>query len=95
MELNWKKGDFEVRTTQVLDGEPYVELIKWQTDGLGRRYCFTLAYFRKSKEGNVSLCFVNDRPFEELAEIDINSIWKELFLTEKILEERNIDNGYE
>lgn len=88
MELNWKKGDFEVRTTQTIEGKPYVELVKWNTDSEGRRYCFTLAYFRRSSEGNVSLNFVADRPFREIAEIDINDIWKELFLTEILLEER-------
>lgn len=86
-ELGWKKGDLEVRTTtSYASGEPYVELIKWNTDENGRRYCFTLAYFHKSKEGNVSLHFVGDRPFNEIAEIDINDVWKELWLSCLFLE---------
>lgn len=93
VEINWKKGDFEVRTTADFgNGEPYTELIKWNTDSEGRRWCFTLAYFKKSNEGNVSLNFVADRPFKELAEIDINEIWKELFLTQLMLEEHGEDN---
>ena len=88
MTINWTKGDFEVRSvTSVRTNEPYVELVKWNTDSEGRRWCFTLAYFTKSREGNVSLNFVNDRPFKELAEIDINSIWKQLFLSQMMLED--------
>lgn len=87
-EFNWKKGDLEVRTTSSVSGEPYCELIKWNTDENGRRWCFTLAYFHKSKEGNVSLNFVSDRPFREIAEIDINEVWKELWLSCLMLEGR-------
>lgn len=86
-ELGWKKNDFEVRTVNRFeDGEPYVELVKWQTDDSGRRWCFTLAYFRKNSDGRVNLVFVSDRPFTELQDIDINEVWKELFLTQMILE---------
>ena len=88
MTINWTKGDFEVRTTQSLaTNEPYVELVKWNRDSNGRRCCYTLAYFTKSSEGNVSLNFVCDRPFKELSEIDIQSIWKELFLSQMMLED--------
>ena len=80
-ELGWKKGDLEVRTTTSVMGEPYVELVKWNVDEYGRRYCFSLAYFHKNKEGDVSLHFVGDRPFREIAEIDINDVWKELWLS--------------
>lgn len=91
MILNWSKGDFEVRTVTSIshkDNEPYVELVKWNTDSDGRRWCYTLAYFSKSREGNVSLHFVGDRPFKDLAEIDINSVWKQLFLSQMMLEDR-------
>lgn len=85
--INWTKGDFEIRTVSSLEnGEPYVELIKWTTDEHGRRYCFTLAYFRKNSDGDASLIFVGDRPFRYIADIDINEVWKELFLTQLILQ---------
>ena len=84
--LNWTKGDLEVRTTTSVNGEPYVEVVKWQVDESGRRYCFVLAYFHKNIEGNVSLNFVGDRPFREIAEIDINEVWKELWLSCLFLE---------
>ena len=72
MELNWRKGDFEVRTVRNMEGNPYTELVKWNEDSNGRRWCYVLAYFTKSREGNVSLNFVCDRPFRDLAEVNIN-----------------------
>lgn len=91
--INWTKGDFEVRTvTSYQDNEPYVELVKWNIDDNGRRWCYTLAYFRKNKDGDVSLIFVGDRPFKDIAEIDINEIWKELFLSQLILQGGNADD---
>ncbi len=89
--LNWTKGDLEVRTTTSVMGEPYIELVRWQTDENGRRYCFTLAYFHKNKEGYVELHFVGDRPFNEIAEIDINDVWKELWLSCLFLSDKNED----
>ncbi len=89
--INWTKGDLEIRTTQSVDNEPYVELIKWNTDENGRRWCFTLAYFRKNSDGDASLVFVSDRPFKEIAEIDINDVWKELWLTCLLLQGKNYD----
>ena len=87
--INWTKGDFEIRTTASVNGEPYVELIKWNIDSYGRRYCFTLAYFSKNSDGDVRLYFVGDRPFTEIADININDIWKELFLTQMLLEDKD------
>lgn len=86
--ISWKKDDFEIRTVNRFDdGKPYVELVKWDEDSDGRRYCYTLAYFQRSSEGNYSLIFVSDRPFRHIAEIDIASIWKQLFLTQLMLED--------
>lgn len=85
-EIGWKKGDLEIRTTKRLsDGRPYVELVKWNDDN-GRQYCFTLAYFKTDNEGNVQLVFVGDRPFRHIEDIDINNVWKELWLTQMMLE---------
>lgn len=84
--VNWQKNDMEIRTTENLDGFPYVELIKWNTDDNGRRYCYTLAFFRRDSDGYYSLVFVGDRPFTDIAEIDIQDVWKELFLTQMMLE---------
>ena len=84
-EINWKKGDFEVRTSDNRDGKPYCELIKWNMDDTGRRYCFTIAYFHINHDGYAELHFVNDRPFTELAELNYNEVMKELFLTQMML----------
>lgn len=85
MELNWKKGNYEVRTTTGVNGQPYVELIK-MLDHDGRRTCITLAYFHKDSDGYVTLRFVGDRPFTEIAGLDINEVWRELWLSMWMLE---------
>ena len=84
--ISWKKGDLEVRTTTGVFGNPYVELIRWIEADNGRRRCITLAYFHKNGDGYVELHFVGDRPFKEIAEIDVNEAWKELWLTQMLLE---------
>ncbi len=80
--LNWKKGDLEVRTVTRFDGSSHVELVKWE----GQSVCITIAYFIKDSDGNVTLRFVGNRPFKEIAEIDVNDVWKELWLTCMLLE---------
>ena len=90
-EFNWQYKDFEIRTKRYYDrdgkemGFPYVELIKWYMYK-GRRTCFTLAYFHEDDEG-FELHFVGDRPFEEIAEIDISPIWKQLWLAGEMLQD--------
>lgn len=94
-EFNWKFGEFEIRTTHRILGndEPYIELIKWDDDDKGRRFCFTLAYFHIDKDGYPELHFVGDRPFQEIADIDIGKIWKQLWYAQEMLQdaERKID----
>ena len=94
-EFNWKFGEFEIRTTHRTLGndEPYIELIKWYEDDRGRRLCFTLAYFYIAKDGCPELHFVGDRPFREIADIDIGKIWKQLWYAQEMLQdaERKID----
>jgi len=85
MEVNWKKGEFEVRTTRDIKGEPKAELVKWDTTQAGKEYCFVLAYFHRDSDGYYNLIFVGDRPFRYLADIDIADIWRELFMTQLML----------
>lgn len=88
--IAWTKGNIECRTSNGRGtNEPYVELVKWNTDEDGKRWCFVLAYFKKNKEGDVTLHFVGDRPFTEIAEIDINDVWKEMWLTAELLRGNN------
>ena len=88
-DINWRKGNIEVRTVNNFKETPYVELVKWNEKEDGRATCFTLAYFHKDSDGYVSLHFVGDRPFREIAEIDVNNVWKQLWLTCMMLEGKN------
>lgn len=84
-DFNWKFQDFEIRTTHTY-GEnpvPYVELVKWD-DNNGKRYCYTLAYWHRDKDGFWELRFVGDRPLRHIAEIDVSVIWKQLFLMQQM-----------
>lgn len=84
-EFNWRYAGFEIRTTHGLrSNEPYVELVKHDTDRNGRDYVFTLAYWHIDDEG-AELRFVGDRPFEYIAEIDINKIWKQMWLAGEMM----------
>lgn len=87
-EFTWKYGDFEIRTTRALsEGHaPYVELVKWEEGHNGKRSCFTLAYYRWDDEGG-ELSFVGERPFEEISEIDISPVWKQLCLACQMLKD--------
>lgn len=91
--VNWEKGDFAVRTTDN-NGKPYVELVKYENDKSGRRYCFTLAFFKMDDEG-ARLIFVGDRPFEYIAKLDIADIWDELWLTNLMLAKQAQEGDYE
>lgn len=78
-DFHWKYKDFEIRSTPYFStGLPYVELVKWDTDGR-RPYCYTLASYRWDEEGG-ELHFVGDRPFRDIADIDLTPIWKQLWL---------------
>jgi len=79
-EFNWKYKDFEIRTSNILlSNLPYMELVKWKTDNAGKSFCYTLAYYRWDKEGG-ELHFVCNRPFRDIAELDLTPIWKQLWL---------------
>lgn len=78
--FSWTYKDFEIRTTaNTVSDRPYVELVKWYYDRSGRRCCYTLAYWAIDENG-AELRFVGDRPFRDIADIDIGCIWKQLWL---------------
>lgn len=91
-EFNWKFKDYEIRTRNSLAATseksfPYVELVKWDTSG-NKNYCYTLAYFHYDKqEPDVELRFIGERPFENIAEIDIQPVWKQLWLAGAMMKE--------
>ena len=83
-EFHWKYKDFEIRSLySYATGLPYVELIKWNNEA-EPPYCYTLAYYRWNSEGG-ELHFVGNRPFRELAEVDLTPIWKQLWLACEML----------
>lgn len=87
-DFNWKYGEFEIRTTKSIgDGQPYVELVKWTRESSGRAYCFTLAYWYFHGNEPPELHFVGDRPFTEIAEIDIGQIWRQLWLAGEMFDD--------
>lgn len=91
LKLNWKKGNYEVRTVEGFNGKPYVELVKWKEDSNGRNFCYTVAYFSRDSEG-YSLRFVGDRPFNDIANEDIQEVWYELWMSLAVLN-KNFEEG--
>ncbi len=84
--INWRKGDLEIVTREHRDKKyPYVELVKHCTTPEGREYIYVVAYFHRDSDGYYSLIFVGDRPFTDIAELEIQEVWKELFLTQMML----------
>ncbi len=77
-EFYWKYKNYEIKTCRgALNTN--IELLQSTTDSKGRPYKFTLAYYQWDNEGG-NLIFVGDRPFKHIADIDINTIWKQLWL---------------
>ena len=77
-EFSWKSDSFEIRSIQTND-KPYIELVKWCTSENKRSHCFVLASYHWDDEGG-ELHFIGNRPFEEIADINIQPIWKQLWL---------------
>lgn len=84
-DFHWKYNDFEIASTKnIRTSLPYIELIKWEYPEGKKPYCFTLAIYDWDDEGG-ELRFVGNRPFEYIADIDVTSIWKQLWLACKML----------
>ena len=82
--FEWEYKDYAVRTTHGFDGGPYVELVHWETDGHGRKHCYTIAYWYKGDEG-WDLRFVGDRMLE-LSKLHIECIWPQLCAAQIMLQ---------
>lgn len=83
-DFHWRHGQFEVRSTTGVYGDPYIELVRWRQDSHGKEYCYTIAYW-KNNEG-FTLYFVGDRMME-LAKLDIQDIWPQLCAAQLCLNE--------
>lgn len=76
-EFHWRYADYEVRTTHGLaNDDPYVELVHWEENSQGKRYCYTIAYWFFGKDG-CDLRFVGDRMLE-LSQLHIEKVWPQL-----------------
>lgn len=74
-----KYRDLEFR--QLGDGRN-PEIVCWKEDPDGTKYCYTLCWGIKDKEG-YSLKFIGSRPFEY---DDIDTLWSLLKYANKVLE---------
>ena len=92
LEFNIKYKDFELRAcpkrlARFDPNEPNetINFVRWETDESGRRYCYSLAYFKRDSEG-YDLKFVGRRPFEFIAKEDIVNIWSLLEMAQNVLD---------
>ena len=93
LNFNWKYKDYELRAcpkrlVKFEDDEQNetIDLIKWQTHKEdGKRYCFSLAYWKRDKEG-FDLALVGTRVFEEIEEDDLEIVWEQLHTAQLVLD---------
>ena len=83
-EFSWKYKEFEIKSTKSVNANkpPYVELIMWDEYN-GKPSCFTLAIYNWDSEGG-EWHFVGERPFKYIADIDISTIWKQMWLASEM-----------
>ena len=102
LEFSWKHKNYELRAcpTQLAwfdENEPNatIDLVKWDVNSYGEKYCYSLAYWRRDSEGYY-LHFVGNRPFPYIDTEDITIVWKALKIAQKVLDAwfdlQNIDN---
>lgn len=81
LDFNWQYKNYEIREFKSnTSGLQSFELVQWR-EGFPQRYCFTLAYFVRDKEGYY-LKFVGERPFDYIDLSDLVEIWHGLSLAQ-------------
>lgn len=92
LDFNWDYKDYSLRAcprrlVRFEDNEPNetIDLIKWDTNSDGKRYCYSLAYWKKDSEG-YELKFVGDRPFKHIESEDVEVVWKAMRVAQKVLD---------
>lgn len=93
LNFNWKYKDYELRACpkRLVKFSEYeqnetIDFIKWQTSKKdGERYCFSLAYWKRGKDG-FDLRLVKTRAFDEIDEEDLAIIWKQLHIAQLVLD---------
>ena len=92
LEFCWKFKNYELRAcpkrlARLSDDErnETIDFVMWNTDSTGKRYCFSLAYWRRDNEGYF-LKFVGDRPFQYIASEDVPIVWTALQVAQAMLD---------
>jgi len=78
MQFSFRIDNMELRSCgkNLLQNQEHntAEIIYWEKDKEEKDYCYVIAYYEISKDNNVDLQFVGDRPFSE--KIDWNQFYK-------------------
>lgn len=92
LEFNRKIGDIELRAcppnlVAVYEGEPNdtIDVVLWETDAIGRRYCFSIANFVRC-DGGYSLKFSGARPFLYVGKERVPELWEALQEAQEVLD---------
>ena len=92
LNFNWKYKEYELRAcpkqlARLSDDSKNetIDLIKWNTHDDGKRYCFSLAYWTRDKEG-FDLTLVGERIFDYIEEDDLEIIWEQLHTAQIVLD---------
>ena len=92
LEFNWEYKDYALRAcpkrlARFEEDEPNetIDFVKYDTDSNGKRYCYSLAYWKKDNEG-YELKFVGGRPFRYIESEDIEVVWQALRVAQKVLD---------
>lgn len=92
LEFNRKIGNIELRAcpprlVSMYDGEPNdtIDVSMWNEDADGRRWRFSIAFFKRNKEG-YSLHFVGARPFLYVADECLPELWAALKEAQEVLD---------
>ena len=92
LEFNRKIGNIELRAcphslARLRDDDPNatIDIVMWQKDAKGKPYCFSIAYWRRDKEGYY-LHFVGARPFLYVDDSRVPELWEAMQEAQKVLD---------
>lgn len=101
LNFNWKYKDYELRSVPKSlarlnnkEKNHTIELIKWSKSSKGEYYCFTIAYWKLTREGYV-LTMIGDRIFADIRDDDFMMIWTQMKSVQEILDDFDLDNVFE
>ena len=92
LEFSRKIGNIELRAcpltlARLNDDDPNttIDIVMWQKDSKGKPYCFSIAYWKRDKEGYY-LHFVGARPFLYVDDSRVPELWKAMQEAQKVLD---------